>query len=376
MAENKDKIKIGIVGIRKEVLAQGKRYAKFINFLKSFGSAVLFSKDFKLDALKSAKILFIVGPKSFYSESELTEIEKYFEEGGNVFIALGEGGDTKNNTNLNDLLKKNYGVAFHDDTVVRTSYYKYLHPKECYIEDTKFHPEIEKSISKGNKKKKVMNNEDLLDMNFEEDIDDSKLKIVYPYGCTLLNLNSKSSYLFTSGLLSYPVKRPLSIALTSKSKKGKMIVLGSERIVDDEFFEKEDNKKIIETMVKWLLSLSICQLDKPSKEVEIQEFNYTPSIVSISDNVKSCLEDVKDPPKNLNDLFDTNIYSIDNNLVPEALKLYDELNVKHDTLGIIPPQFETPLPPLQLAVFDPIIKDFDNPSLELYDLDEQFASEK
>ena len=45
------------------------------------------------------------------------------------------------------------------------------------------------------------------------------------------------------------------------------------------------------------------------------------------------------------------------------LDLYNQLNVKHETLGIIPPQFETPLPPLQLAVFDPIIKDFPNPNL-------------
>lgn len=71
-----------------------------------------------------------------------------------------------------------------------------------------------------------------------------------------------------------------------------------------------------------------------------------------------------------------NLFKINNSLVPEALELYNQLNVKHETLGIIPPQFETPLPPLQLAVFDPIIKDFPNPNLELFDLDEQFASEK
>ncbi len=70
------------------------------------------------------------------------------------------------------------------------------------------------------------------------------------------------------------------------------------------------------------------------------------------------------------------MFKIDNNLVPEAIELYDKLNVKHEVLSIIPPQFETPLPPLQLAVFDPIIRDFPVPNLELFDLDEQFASEK
>lgn len=101
-----------------------------------------------------------------------------------------------------------------------------------------------------------------------------------------------------------------------------------------------------------------------------------PNVTAMSEKIKSSLEDVKEPPKNFNELFDMNLFKIDNNLVPEALELYGKLNVKHEQLSIIPPQFETPLPPLQLAVFDPIIKDFPNPALELFDLDEQFASEK
>lgn len=88
------------------------------------------------------------------------------------------------------------------------------------------------------------------------------------------------------------------------------------------------------------------------------------------------MEDIKDPPKNFIDLFDMTMFKIDNHLVPEVMELYSKLNLKQETLAIIPPQFETPLPPLQLAVFDPIVKDFPNPMLELFDLDEQFASEK
>ncbi len=39
-------------------------------------------------------------------------------------------------------------------------------------------------------------------------------------------------------------------------------------------------------------------------------------------------------------------------------------------------QFETPLPPLQPAVFTPTLKDLSSPGLELFDLDENFASSK
>lgn len=322
--------------------------------------------------------MIVFGPRSYYKESELEDIQKYLEEGGNLLVALGEGGNEKNGTNLNDLLMKNYNIGFNDDYVVRTSFYKYLHPKECYIEDTKFHPELEKSILKtSDKKRKMMNNEDLLDNN-DQDPSDNHLKVVYPYGCTLKTNEDKKipSILFTSGLISYPLKRPLLTCFLSKSKRGRSALIGSEHFFDDDFFEKEDNKKIIDTVLKWLLSQSVAQLDKPYKDIDIQEFNFSPSILSISENIKSSLEEVKEPPKNFYELFDNGLFSIDNNMVPEAIGLYTELNVKHDTLGIIPPQFETPLPPLQLAVFDPIIRDFDNPNLELFDLNEQFASEK
>jgi intraflagellar transport protein 52 len=43
---------------------------------------------------------------------------------------------------------------------------------------------------------------------------------------------------------------------------------------------------------------------------------------------------------------------------------------------LIVPQFETPLLGLQPAVFPPIVKELPPPPLELFDLDEEFASEK
>ena len=42
--------------------------------------------------------------------------------------------------------------------------------------------------------------------------------------------------------------------------------------------------------------------------------------------------------------------------MPEAVALYDQLNVKKAPLTLISPQFEMPLPPLQPAVFPPALK--------------------
>lgn len=61
--------------------------------------------------------------------------------------------------------------------------------------------------------------------------------------------------------------------------------------------------------------------------------------------------------------------------VPDVLKLYEKLDVKHSALKLISPQFEAPFPPLQPAVFPPTFRDLPPPPLELFDLDDAFSSE-
>jgi intraflagellar transport protein 52 len=49
-------------------------------------------------------------------------------------------------------------------------------------------------------------------------------------------------------------------------------------------------------------------------------------------------------------MFDTHLYSINNNLLRDVIDTYEKLNVLYEPLKIIKPQFEIPLPQLQLAV--------------------------
>lgn len=62
--------------------------------------------------------------------------------------------------------------------------------------------------------------------------------------------------------------------------------------------------------------------------------------------------------------------------VPLLWPVWQLLNVKHEPLSLIPPQFETPLPPLQPAVFPPTLREPPPPALDQFDLDEHFASER
>ena len=75
-------------------------------------------------------------------------------------------------------------------------------------------------------------------------------------------------------------------------------------------------------------------------------------------------------------MFDNELFKYDLDHVPEVIKLYQQVGVKHEPLILIQPQFETPMLGLVPAVFPPILKELPPPSLELFDLDDEFASEK
>ncbi|CAE7838114.1 Ift52, partial [Symbiodinium sp. KB8] len=81
-------------------------------------------------------------------------------------------------------------------------------------------------------------------------------------------------------------------------------------------------------------------------------------------------------PKDFTQLFEDKLFKFDMDLVPEVIQLYEELNVKHEPLTLIPPQFEAPLPPLAPAVFPPTLREPHPPALDQFDLDEQFASQR
>lgn len=61
-------------------------------------------------------------------------------------------------------------------------------------------------------------------------------------------------------------------------------------------------------------------------------------------------ESIDDVPTDYIQLFNQNLYSVNMDCVPQVLQAYEELGVKHEPLRLIPPQFESPLPPLQAAV--------------------------
>jgi intraflagellar transport protein 52 len=76
--------------------------------------------------------LLLGGPRAPFNASELQDIRRYVDEGGKVMLFMHEGGEQKMGTNINAMLEQ-LGISVNTDTVVRKTFFKYLHPKEAYV---------------------------------------------------------------------------------------------------------------------------------------------------------------------------------------------------------------------------------------------------
>lgn len=128
-----------------------------------------------------------------------------------------------------------------------------------------------------------------------------------------------------------------------------MCVIGSSAIFSDEWVVKEQNDKLEDYLIQ------LCsRKDKISNLIkrdvpDISEHRQIPDIPHLSDRLKSCLQESENIPKDFSLLFDKNLFQLNNDLVPEVIDMYNTVNIKHEPLSLIPPQFECPLPPLQLV---------------------------
>eukprot|EP00633_Aureoumbra_lagunensis_P004104 CAMPEP_0197320226 /NCGR_PEP_ID=MMETSP0891-20130614/58359_1 /TAXON_ID=44058 ORGANISM="Aureoumbra lagunensis, Strain CCMP1510" /NCGR_SAMPLE_ID=MMETSP0891 /ASSEMBLY_ACC=CAM_ASM_000534 /LENGTH=471 /DNA_ID=CAMNT_0042811499 /DNA_START=452 /DNA_END=1867 /DNA_ORIENTATION=- len=248
------------------------------------------------------------------------------------------------------------------------------------------------------------------------------LHIVYPRGSTL-SVQRPARAILSSGAMSYPLNRTICAAYqalrpTSQQKikkiaqqQARIIAIGSTEIFSDEYVEKEDNSLFVDLLFGWLArasnipdltsmrsssttkkknnggQASPSAIDDPqissfelsgethyADELENDEYERVPDIEALASRLRCCLEEHEELARDFTQLFDLKLFGFDTNIIPELLKLYPKLNVKHEALTLIPPSFETPLPPLQPATFPPSIHEIPPPPLDQFDLDEHFAS--
>lgn len=177
-----------------------------------------------------------------------------------------------------------------------------------------------------------------------------KLQFVYPYGATL-NVRSPANILMTTGAMVYPFNRPIA-GYYCNEKNGKILALGSGYMFEDKYIGEETNMLIWEYLIQLLLDDTQTFSNYDFADIDLNDNTLIPDTVFMAEQPKICLPESMDfdIPVDFKDMFDMRLHSINNDLLPDVIACYDQVNVKYEPLKLIKPQFEIPLPPLQLAV--------------------------
>jgi intraflagellar transport protein 52 len=243
-------------------------------------------------------------------------------------------------------------------------YYKYFHPKEVLVSNGVLNREINRLAGK------------VVPGQIEAEGDNQRcLTFVYPYGATL-SIQKPAVAVLSSGSVSFPLNRPICAFHRAASGGGKLAVLGSCHIFSDQYIDKEENNKLFDVILQFLTTDDVHLNVIDAEDPEISDYHFIPDSSKLAERLRVCLQEGEEIPRDFTTLFDTAPYQLDVTILPDAIRAFGELRVKHEPLTLIQPQFETPLPPLSPAVIPPMFQELPSPSLDLFDLDEHFSSDK
>lgn len=349
---------------KRELFTANSGYKSLQKRLRAQWKIQSIKEELSLEKLRGVKLWITAGPREKFTASELEVLKQYLDGGGNVLVMLGEGGEMKYDTNINFLLEE-FGIMVNNDAVVRNVYYKYFHPKEALVSNGVLNREISRAAGKV-----------VTGIIEDESVGNNAqaLSFVYPYGATLSVMKPAVAILST-GSVCFPLNRPV-LAFYEVKEGGKLAVLGSCHMFSDQYLDKEENSKIMDVVFQWLMADNIQLNQIDAEDPEITDYNMLPDTGGLSERLRVCLQEGDENPRDFTSLFDMSVFKLSNNTLPQVISSYKQLNVKHEPLQLITPQFETPLPQLQPAVFPPAFRDLPPPMLDLFDLDETFSSEK
>jgi len=341
--------------------------------------------DFKVESeqtqisaqvLHSTSVFVIANPLMKYTEPEFKTLKHFVDSGGSVLVMLTDGGE--GSSNINYFLEQ-FNIFGNPDGVVRTSYHRMPHPKEALLST---------------------NDKCLISRELHLAVSESATEFCYPYGCTL-GLDPPAKCIALSGPIAFPVHRPIIAVHESQGSGGRLMVLGSTHIFHDAYIDTTGtaNARMAEIVFAWLLQHPTqVELELSFNEIEIGEYKENPCTEQLFSSQKGILQggdrsligtggentlELLHNASNMNSVGQAGqgdgsggLYRVDTQLLPNVFKAHGELDINKEPLSLIPPNFETPLPPLQPAVFPAIFDEPNTPALELFDLDQELSPEQ
>ncbi|XXQ34119.1 Intraflagellar transport protein 52 C-terminal domain-containing protein [Plasmodiophora brassicae] len=345
----------------------------FVRKLKQRHAVATNSGEITEDLLATASLVVFAGPREPLSASERDALSSYLEKSSGSVLLLGfDASDAAGQRNgpFNEFLER-FGMHLNADSVARHVFQRYFHPKQVLIHDPALSGQLAKLAGGGAHDTRVVDLHDLDPSSFN--ITDG-FPIVYPFGCTI-DVERPAVPLLQSGSLSFPANRPIGAAVRTSSG-GTLVAVGSSQVFADDYVDKENNDALLGAILKLLLER--CEVPAPGRDagVDLGERVACPNTASLADTLHGCLQESDDPPQNFTALFDDRLFDLNVDLIPEAVSLGVALDVPSAPLTLIPPEFEIPQPRLQPAAFPPCFREMPPPPLELFDLDDHFATRK
>lgn len=359
---------------KKEQLQPTKGFKQLHRKLKQFARVDVNKEDIVLEKLLPHDLYILGTPHDALTESDMKALHEYIDMGGSVLLTLGEGGGGRYE-HLNKYFEEHFGITTNEDCVVRTVLHKYFHPKEVCVTNGVTNREINRAAGKA-----VVGSAKSSEAGVE--VAPSSLSFVYPHGLTL-NVQRPSVPILSSGFMAYPLNRPIAAVWESNNlvdhnhaqKRGKLMVVGSGLLLEDAWIGKEENDKLATVLLDYLLhQVKLNQID--ADDPDITDYHYLPDTASLSERLRVSVEEREDLPRDFTQLFETNMFKFDTDAIPEVVETCKKLNMKHEPLTLIAPEFQAPLPPCLPATFEPTHRELPPPALDLFDLDEHFASER
>ncbi|CAB1353446.1 unnamed protein product [Coregonus sp. 'balchen'] len=142
------------------------------------------------------------------------------------------------------------------------------------------------------------------------------LTFVYPYGATLSVMKPAVAVLST-GSVCFPLNRPVLA-----------------------FYQVKD------VVFQWLMGDNIHLNQIDAEDPGITNYTMLPDTGCLSERLRVCLQEGEENPRDFTSPFDMSLLKLSTNTLSQVISSYMQMNVKHESLQLITPQFETPLPQL------------------------------
>lgn len=307
-----------------------------------------------------------------HSKCQLETIGKYIKDGGRVLVTVSSHDDRMPTSNINEITQA-YGVTINTDCVIRTNKFRTNHPKEVLIKNGVTNRGILEEKAKEMEKSELVTDvsKDIFISSEKNESQSDDIQILYPYGATL-TVERPSLVAMTSSKFAYPVNQAICSFFIGTNFASRLVVFGSTLFFHDNYISREENMLFAIVMLEFLVNDDFKLNIYDAKTAELDDYCRIPDLNYLSELPLSCFQDSEPVPENVQSLVEEKLFATDNANLPQILAAYEHLEMPHEKLTLIRPEFKNPMPKLKPATSGPLLRAPPGPRLEFYDLDSEF----